>query len=259
MGPQTGQSTITQVDPGGRNSVMAPLLGPGDTAWSPGPPSANEARPLVLKDVAHVLVEGGVEKPVLAPLSRTFDAGQFHVVGGPSGAGKTTLLSILALAVRASSGMVHWGSDNLTVRGATAQAAWRRQHLGLVFQTSRLVTPMTVGEHVRLAAAIRARPAAEQEGHQILDALGLSTKLRQLPSQLSGGEKQRLALALALCAQPSVLLADEPTAALDQSNATLVAHTLRTFARQTNAVVICVSHDRVVLDAADARLMLEKA
>lgn len=259
MASQPGQSAIAQLDPGGRNSVMPPLLGPGDTAWSPGPLSADDGRSLVLRDIAHILVEGGTEKPVLAPLSRTFDAGQFHVVGGPSGAGKTTLLSILALAVRATSGMVFWGDENLTVLGVAAQAQWRRQHLGLVFQTSRLVTPMTVGEHVRLASAIRDRPAAEAEGFDILHALGLGSKLQQLPSQLSGGEKQRLALALALCAKPSVLLADEPTAALDQTNATLVAHTLRTFARQTNAVVVCVSHDRVVLDAADDRLMLEKA
>ena len=250
---------ISEVDPGGLNSVRAPLLGPGDTAWSPGPLSAIERRPLVLRDVAHSLVEGGVEKPVLASLSRTFGAGQFHVVGGPSGAGKTTLLSILALAVKPTSGMVFWGDECLTALRPIALASWRRSHLGLVFQTSRLVTPMTVIEHVQLAAAIRDRRSAEAEGLDLLEALGLGNKLRHLPSQLSGGEKQRLALALALCARPSVLLADEPTAALDQSNASLVAHTLRTFARQNDAVVICVSHDRVVLDAADDRLMLEKA
>lgn len=129
----------------------------------------------------------------------------------------------------------------------------------LVFQTSRLVGVMTVREHLRLAASIRGKPDAEAEGLAILGALGMGTRLNQLPAQLSGGEKQRVAIAQALCARPAVLLADEPTAALDQTNAALVAHTLRTFAIERQAVVICVSHDRVVMDAADNLLMLEKA
>jgi ABC-type lipoprotein export system ATPase subunit len=221
--------------------------------------SSGAARPLVLDKVCHVLNEGNGEKAVLAPLSRTFAAGQFHVVGGPSGAGKTTLLSILSLAVRPSRGMVLWGDDNLSGLRPAQQAAWRRSHLGLVFQTSRLVGVMTVREHVRLAAAIRGRADAEAEGLAILGALGMGARLNQCPAQLSGGEKQRVAIAQALCARPAVLLADEPTAALDQTNAALVAYTLRTFAKENSAVVICVSHDRVVIDAADQLLMLEKA
>ena len=217
------------------------------------------AAALTLDQVSHSVIEAGSEKITLAPISRTFDAGKFHVVGGPSGSGKTTLLSILALTVRATCGMVLWGQDNLTKMKPPAQANWRRQNLGLVFQTSRLVGVMNPLEHIRLAAAIRGRPEAEQEGIDALHALGMGDRLGQLPAQLSGGEKQRVAIVQALCARPAVLLADEPTAALDQTNAALVAHTLRTFARQNDAVVICVSHDRVVMDAADELLMLDKA
>jgi putative ABC transport system ATP-binding protein len=214
---------------------------------------------LFAERVTQVLSEGTSEKVTLAPLSRRFDPGKLHVVGGPSGSGKTTLLSILSLTVRASRGMVRWGEQNLTQLHPAAQARWRRENLGLVFQTSRLVGVMTPIEHIRLAAAIRNCPQAVEEGVAALSALGMGGRLSQLPSQLSGGEKQRVALAQALCARPAVLLADEPTAALDQTNAALVAHTLRTFARQCKAVVICVSHDRVVMDAADELLMLEKA
>lgn len=220
------------------------------------PKSANA---LTLDDVSHVIVEGDKEKSVLAPLSRTFEPGQFHVVGGPSGAGKTTLLSILSLTVRPTKGMIHWGDETISALRAGQQATWRRKHLGLIFQTSRLVGVMTVREHIKLASAIRGMPEAEAEGLAILGALGMGARFNQIPSQLSGGEKQRVAIAQALCARPSVLLADEPTAALDQTNAALVAHTLRTFARDRNAVVICVSHDRVVMDAADNLLLLEKA
>jgi putative ABC transport system ATP-binding protein len=200
---------------------------------------------LTLDAVSHRVVEGATEKQTLAPLSRSFGAGKFHVVGGPSGAGKTTLLSVLSLTVRASRGMILWGKENLTGLKPAGQAQWRRDHLGLVFQTSRLVGVMTALEHVKLAAAIRGMPEAEAEGRTILDALGMGDKLGATPDKLSGGEKQRVAIAQALCCRPAILLADEPTAALDQSNAELVAHTLRTYARERGAV--------------DELLMLEKA
>jgi putative ABC transport system ATP-binding protein len=216
------------------------------------------AAALTLDAVAHSIYEGQAEKRTLAPMSRSFAPGQFHVVGGPSGSGKTTLLSILSLTVRATRGMVLWGTENLSAFKPAGQAHWRRRHLGLVFQTSRLVGVLNAAEHVRLAGAIRGLPDAEAEGLSILRALGMGDKLTQTPGQLSGGEKQRVALAQALCCQPSVLLADEPTAALDQTNAELVAHTLRAYARRREAVVICVSHDRAVIDAADELLMLSK-
>jgi ABC-type lipoprotein export system ATPase subunit len=216
-------------------------------------------RPLVLHDVAHSMAEAGKPRQVLAPISHAFHPGRFHVVGGPSGAGKTTLLSILALCVRPTLGQVSWGEDDLTLLPAAAQAQWRRRHLGLIFQTSRLVSVMTVAEHVQLAAAIRQQPAAAARGLAILAALGLAERRGQLPAQLSGGEKQRVALAQALCAQPAILLADEPTAALDRGNAARVATTLKDFARESGAIVVCVSHDAVVIDAADDLLTLEKA
>ena len=214
--------------------------------------------PLALDEVFHGVMEGGAEKPVLAPFSRTFAPGQFHVVGGPSGVGKTTLLAILALTVRPWRGMIQWGERNLTALTVEAQAEWRRANLGLIFQTSRLVSVMTVAEHIRLAAVTRGRPDAVARGFALLDLLGLGDKLVALPAQLSGGEKQRVAIAQALCFEPPVLLADEPTAALDHANAALVAATLRTYARASGAVVICVSHDRAVIDAADALSILEK-
>lgn len=213
---------------------------------------------LELDQVAHSISEGGRDKPVLAPLARHFQPGRFHVVGGPSGAGKTTLLSILSLTVRARCGALRWRGDQLTGLSGAAQSAWRRANLGLIFQTSRLVSVMSVSDHIRLCADLRRDPAARARGFDLIDKLGLSDKLGSLPAQLSGGEKQRLAIAQALCFAPPLLLADEPTAALDQTNAALVAATLRDYARDHNAVVICVSHDRTVIDAADDLLMLER-
>jgi putative ABC transport system ATP-binding protein len=213
---------------------------------------------LTLDHVAHTVFDGGEEKPTLAPLSRQFEAGKFHVVSGPSGAGKTTLLSILSLAIKPRRGMIRWGERNLSALSQAEQANWRRENLGLIFQTSRLVSVMNVAEHIRLAAATRRCADAVGVGIETATRLGLGGKLSALPEQLSGGEKQRVAIAQALCFGPKILLADEPTASLDNTNAGLVAATLRTFARAENAVVICVSHDRAVIDAADELLVLEK-
>lgn len=213
---------------------------------------------LKLDDVTHGVMEAGLRKATLAPISQTFDGGKFHVVGGPSGAGKTTLLSVLSLAVKPWHGAIQWNSLSISEMDTAAKAAWRRDKLGLIFQTSRLVSVMTVAEHIRLAAITRRRPDAFDRGIALLDQFGLSGKLTALPNQLSGGEKQRVAIAQALCFEPPVLLADEPTAALDSANGSLVASTLRTYARASGAVVICVSHDGVVIDAADHVLMLQK-
>jgi putative ABC transport system ATP-binding protein len=213
---------------------------------------------LKLDDVTHGVMEAGRRKATLAPISRTFAGGKFHVVGGPSGAGKTTLLSVLSLSVKPWHGAIGWNGHSISEMDAAAKAAWRRDKLGLIFQTSRLVSVMTVAEHIRLAAISRKRPDAFDRGIALLDQFGLSGKLAALPNQLSGGEKQRVAIAQALCFEPPVLLADEPTAALDNANGGLVSATLRTYARASGAVVICVSHDRVVIDAADEVLMLEK-
>ena len=212
-----------------------------------------------LDHLGHSVLEGGIEKPTLAPLNRKFLPGLLSVVGGPSGAGKTTLLSLLSLTIRAAHGMILSGEENLTALKPAAATAWRRANIGMVFQTSRLVSIMSVREHVHLAARLRGKDPAVEEGLSLIDQLGLGGKLDTRPTQLSGGEKQRVALAQALCFKPPILLADEPTAALDQKNAEMVAHTLRAYARETRAVVVCVSHDRAVIDAADDLLMLEKA
>lgn len=236
-----------------RDVTAIPAADHSDTGNRPMPCPA-----MRLDHVSHSMVEGGQEKRMMAPLTRAFTAGQLHVVTGPSGAGKTTLLSILSSTVRPTKGFVHWGDVNLTGLDRIAQANWRRLHLGMIFQTSRLVSFMSVRDHIALAAKIRGDDEALAEGMALLDAMGLSGRLDALSIQLSGGEKQRVAIAQALCAKPSVVLADEPTAALDHDNARLVIATLRGFAMTHGAAVICVSHDRVAIDHADAVIALEK-
>ncbi|MEQ1510407.1 MAG: ABC transporter ATP-binding protein [Sphingopyxis sp.] len=214
---------------------------------------------LYLDGISHEISEGGKPKQTLAPITHIFEPGQFHVVNGPSGAGKTTLLSILALAVRSTHGRLLYGGRDLLAMSASERTTWRRRHIGLVFQTSRLMGFMNAREHIRLSAALRGKAEAYQYGLSLLSHLGLDDKLDNPPAALSGGEKQRVALAQALSARPALMLADEPTAALDIANAQRVAATLAHYAREQGAIVICVSHDHSIFDQADTLMTLERA
>lgn len=203
--------------------------------------------------------DAGCERPILAPLTRSFEPGKLSVVTGPSGAGKTTLLSLLSLAVPASSGTILHGATDLGELDPVAAQRWRRTRLGMVFQTSRLIKMLSVAEHIELAAMLRPAGDAHQRGLDLLDRLGLGDKLAARPSELSAGEKRRVALAQAMCIEPEIILADEPTAALDSVDAQLVGSCLRDYAHRSNAVVICVSQDRQIIDNADDLLTLEKS
>lgn len=214
---------------------------------------------LAVSDIHHEVSDGSAVKRTLSPLTRRFEPGAFHVFGGPSGAGKTTLLSLLSLAVRAAGGRIFHGGSELTALSAREAGAWRRTHLGMVFQTTRLVAIMTAQEHIALASRLRPHaPGAFEKGMALLFTLGLADQLHQLPGQLSGGEKQRIALAQALCFAPSIVLCDEPTAALDGANARLIGEILADYAHDQNAVVICASHDRALHELADHSFDLER-
>lgn len=212
---------------------------------------------LSIIDIDHAIGIGEARTPVLAPISHNFSAGRFCCLSGPSGAGKTTLLSILAAAVRPDHGQLFHAGIELARADDRTRLDWRRSHLGLVFQTSRLIDVLTAAEHMALVAGLRRRPV-EAAGMAWLDRLGLGHRLHSRPSALSGGEKQRVALAQALAPAPAILLADEPTAALDSANATHVAAVLADYATQTGAIVIAVSHDPLVFAAAHDRLDLAR-
>jgi putative ABC transport system ATP-binding protein len=213
---------------------------------------------LRLDAVDYKLADAGVQRLLLNRLCVDFAPGRFACITGPSGTGKTTILALLAGVVTPDAGRVMDGDIDIAALPAAQRGAWRRASVGLVFQTCRLIDVLTVADHMALVARLRNLPGAEAAGARLLARLGLAGKAAHRPGQLSGGEKQRVALAQALAAAPRIVLADEPTAALDRDNAGVVARSLRDYAEASGAVVVAVSHDQVMIDFAHNEVRLSK-
>ena len=177
--------------------------------------------------------------------------GEFVALMGPSGCGKSTLLNLVAGLDTADEGEISVAGEQVTGRGEDDLARLRRRHIGLVFQFFNLLEGMTVLENVALPAVIagRRRKMAETRAADLLDLLGIGDKARAVPGVLSGGQRQRLAIARALANEPTLLLADEPTGALDSEGGEEVIELLRRLHAGGQTIVL-VTHDADVAAAA---------
>lgn len=185
------------------------------------------------------------ELPILDGVSLTLDRGQAAAIMGPSGSGKSTLLYILGALEPPTSGTVALEGKNPYALGERDQAAFRNEHIGFVFQDHSLLPQCSVLENVlapTLVATGSGRGDDEQRARQILDQVGLSNRLDHRPGELSGGEKQRAAIARALIRNPTLLLCDEPTGNLDVSIAESVADLLLDLHKQHNNILVVVTH-----------------
>ncbi len=193
--------------------------------------------------------------PALVDVDAAFERGRLSVIAGPSGSGKSTLLRVLAGLLRPHSGTVEVDGVELTSLRAGALRRRRRRTLGFVLQdpADNLIDYLRAVEQVELAAKLRGVDPSEAPA--LLDAVGLADRSDSHPAQLSGGEQQRVAFAAAAIGQPTLLLADEPTAELDRAaGATLVAAMQRLVAG--GATLVVSSHDPAVIDAGDDVLQL---
>jgi putative ABC transport system ATP-binding protein len=177
--------------------------------------------------------------------------GEFVAVMGPSGCGKSTLLNLIAGLDTPSDGEVVVAGDAVTGLDENALALMRRRHIGLVFQFFNLLEEMTALENVTLAAAIAGAPRrqAERRARDLVDLLGLTDRAAELPNVLSGGERQRLAIARALANEPTLLLADEPTGALDSHSGAEILELFRRL-HAGGQTILMVTHDPRVADGA---------
>jgi ABC-type antimicrobial peptide transport system, ATPase component len=199
--------------------------------------------------------------PVLTDVSLTLDRGEAVAIMGPSGSGKSTLLYALGALEPPTSGTVTLDGVNPYTLGERAQAAFRNNHVGFVFQDHSLLPQCSVLENV-LAPTLVAEPAAtndaEQRAVEILTQVGLGSRLEHRPSELSGGEKQRAAIARALIRNPTLLLCDEPTGDLDRKSGDEVLNLLQALNERHGKTIIMVTHDPHAAARASHTLHLTK-
>jgi ABC-type lipoprotein export system ATPase subunit len=184
--------------------------------------------------------------------------GQFVGIMGPSGSGKSTLLYLLGGLDTPSAGEIIVAGQRLSGMTSEARARFRRNTIGFIFQAFHLVPTLTALENVGLPGVFAAMPRSERDRQaaRLLNALGMGDRLDHRPSQLSGGQQQRVAIARALFNDPPIIMADEPTGALDSRTGRAVMRTLRTLCDKKHKTIIVVTHDPTISDYADRLLHL---
>lgn len=183
-------------------------------------------------------------------------SGEAVAVLGPSGSGKSSLLAIIAGLQSATSGTVEVDGHDLKTMDEDGRAAWRRDRVGILFQSFHLIPTLTALENVAVPLELAGRRDADAAAKEALTVVGLAERLTHRPGELSGGEQQRVAFARALVRQPALLLADEPTGNLDTGNATAVADMLFDLPRATGTTVLLITHDPDLAARADRVLRM---
>ncbi len=211
------------------------------------------------KGVTKVLGRGAAQVYALKDINLSLRSGELTVLMGPSGSGKTTLLSVLGCILTPTSGTVRVCCRATEGAGAEALAKLRRDHIGFVFQSYRLFPTLTATENIQLALDVRGTHGedARAKSRDALEKVGLAHKGASYPRELSGGEQQRVAIARAIVSNPSVILADEPTAVLDTSNGQAIMSILAEIAKDPAHGVLVVTHDSRMTSLADRVIHIE--
>jgi len=224
------------------------------------PTAVVEPSPAVaLEEVSRRFGSGETEVLAVDRVSLRIAPGEIVLIMGPSGSGKTTLLSLMGALLRPTDGRIRIDGTELSALTERQLPAIRLRHLGFVFQDFNLLSALTALENVALVAELAGESSrsARSKAAALLSDLGLDHRLTFLPDQLSGGEKQRVAIARALANDPSMILADEPTANLDSKIGHEITRLLRRIAKERGRSVVIVSHDERIRDIADRVLWLE--
>jgi len=212
-----------------------------------------------VRELTKTYAEGAAAARALDHVSLDVYPGEVTLLMGPSGSGKTTLVSIMGCILRASSGSVRIAGREVTRLAENELPAVRLNHIGFVFQGFNLFPTLTAAENVEVALDLKKirGPEAHRRSRALLDEVGLNTKYDAFPADLSGGQKQRVAIARALAGDPEIVLADEPTAALDKASGLNVMEMLRRLAHQRGRAVVIVTHDNRILEFADRIVHIE--
>jgi putative ABC transport system ATP-binding protein len=223
--------------------------------------SSNEVKPIVLeaRGIVKELGQGAGKIVAVKGIDIALVPGELTLLMGPSGSGKTTLLSILGCILSPTTGTISIAGEPTAGLSPDALAKLRRQHIGYIFQSYNLFPTLSALENVKIALDVVGIKGAQatQQAEQALRDVGLGHKLKSYPANMSGGEKQRVAVARAIASAPSIVLADEPTAALDSENGHAVMKLLSEIAKVQNRSILVVTHDPRTLTYADRVIKIE--
>jgi len=212
-----------------------------------------------VRELTKTYNEGKSSSPALRGIDLEVEAGELMLLMGPSGSGKTTLLSIMGCILSPSSGGVRIGGKEVGNLSQKELPAVRLENIGFVFQGFNLFPTLTAGENVELMLDLKGvhGHSAKHRAAELLDAVGLNEKVNSFPSDLSGGQKQRVAIARALAGDPKIILADEPTAALDSHTGRNVMEMMQRLAHERGRAVVVVTHDSRVMEFGDRIVRIE--
>ena len=215
---------------------------------------------IIAENLCKTYGRGNISVKALDQVSLTLNTGETAALLGPSGAGKSTLLTMLGLIRQPDSGKIVIGNETVFDNGSrTDIRTFRRKNIGFIFQKANLLPFLNALDNVQLAMEINdvSGRAAKQRAAELLEQFGLGDRLYFMPKELSGGQQQRVAIARALANRPRILLADEPTAALDSAMGRKVMELLRDAARKHDAGVLVVTHDHRAIDVFDRIWVME--
>ena len=212
-----------------------------------------------IQNLSHYFGQGQLQKQVLCDIDLEINSGEIILMTGPSGSGKTTLLTLIGGLRSAQSGSLQVLGKELY--GATPQQLTEaRRHHGYIFQAHNLHSSLTALQNVRMGLELHSEYSNAQmnaSATEMLETVGLGDRIDYYPDDLSGGQKQRVAIARALVSHPQLVLADEPTAALDSKSGRDVVDLMQTLAREQGCTILLVTHDNRILDIADRIVDLE--
>jgi putative ABC transport system ATP-binding protein len=214
---------------------------------------------VAIQNLNHYFRNGSLDKQVLFDINLEINPGELIILTGPSGSGKTTLLSLIGGLRSVQEGSIRTLGKELH-RASENQLVGVRRQIGYIFQDHNLLPFMTALQNVQMSVELHediSNRQARTKSETILKAVGLSDRLNYYPQNLSGGQKQRVAIARALVSHPKLVLADEPTAALDSKTGRAVVELMQRLAKEQECAILIVTHDNRILDRADRIIHME--
>jgi putative ABC transport system ATP-binding protein len=212
-----------------------------------------------IQNLNHAYGKGALKKPVLNDINLEVNPGEIVLLTGPSGSGKTTLLSLVGALRSMQEGSLRI-LDNELLKASKRRQIQVRSQIGFIFQAHNLLKCLTAWENVDMSLKLHKHASLadrREKAIAMLSAVGLADRANYYPENLSGGQKQRVAIARALVSQPRLILADEPTAALDKQSGRDVVEIMQRLAREQNCAILLVTHDNRILDIADRIVNME--